>query len=153
MKRFCLIIAAMTVAGAASAQDIYVGGGVDYQLPHSGDAQTSAALVAGATFGEGALGYGLEAEYGSSVTDGTTYDAARLRALATYDFGGFTGLASAGLTQFSEGSTDFSGTNFGFGAELPYGDNARLRFEMIRDIMDDYPTDVTTTRAGVVFNF
>lgn len=154
MKSALYAIWLIVTAGLASAQDVYVGGSLDYQLPHSGDAQSSVAIVGGARFGDGPLGYGLEAEYGQSFGNDASYDAARLRAIATYEFGPVTGLATAGVTQYSEGGNDFSGTNFGLGAELPYGDKARFRFEMMRDLMDDdFRTDVTTTRAGVMFNF
>lgn len=155
MNKIILAAALGLATTSASAQDLYVGGVLDYQLPHSGDAQTAAGVLVGAGFqGAGAIGYGVEAEYGLALSGGTTYDAARLRGRATYDLGDITGFATLGLTGYFEGGETFSGYNFGLGGEVPIGGNGALRVEMMRDMMDSsYSTNVTTTRIGYTFGF
>ncbi len=155
MKKAILALGFGLAATGASAQDLYVGGMADYQRPHSGDAQTSATVLAGAGFSyNGTIGYGIEAEYGMAVTSGDSYDAARVRGRATYDFGSVVGFATLGVTGYFEDGADYSGYNFGLGGEVPVGAGGALRLEIIRDMMDQsYVTNVTTTRIGYAFGF
>lgn len=154
--RIQMIVAALTVAAApVAAQDFYVGGGFDYAKPHSGDDRTAATGFAGVAFGNGAIGYGAEIEFGKTIDDNTDYNTARARLIGSYDFGGFAALASVGATQYDLGAGGkFDGYNFGLGALVPMSDSVAIRGEVIRDMMDDdYPTDVTTTRISVIYNF
>lgn len=153
MKISVIAVAIALTGGAAQAQDVYAGVAFDYGSPHSGDAQTAASLLAGASYDTGLLSFGAEIEYGASATFGGDYDTARLRIMGGYDFGGFTALASIGGTRYDAGADTFSGYNFGLGAQVPVSNAIDLRAELIRDIMDDYEADVTTTRIAAIYAF
>lgn len=153
MKITTLAAALLCAGTAASAQDIYAGVAVDYGLPHSGDGQAAASLLLGGTYNLGTLAIGAEAEYGAAATFGGDYDTARLRLIGSYDFGSFTALASLGGTHYDTGDDGFSGYNFGLGAQMPLTNTLDVRGEIIRDMMDDYGTDVTTTRLAAIYTF
>mgnify|MGYP001206725447 CR=1 FL=1 len=70
MRIFTAALALALTAGAAHAQDMYVGVAFDYGKPHAGDDQTAASLMAGVAFDAGTIGYGAEIEYGASSTFG-----------------------------------------------------------------------------------
>ena len=148
MKISMIAVAIALTGGAAQAQDVYAGVAFDYGSPHAGDAQTAASLLAGASFDTGLLSFGAEVEYGASATFGGDYDTARLRVIGGYDFGGFTALASIGGTRYT-----FSGYNYGLGAQVPVSNAIDLRAEFIRDMMDDYGANVTTTRIAAIYDF
>lgn len=153
LKTICAAGVALSIATPVVAQDVYVGGAYDYGLPHSGDAESFGTFIAGVRFGTGALRYGFEGELGAPVGGDDVRETARLRAIGAYDFGSFIGLVSYGGTQYEEGGVNFSGQTFGFGAEVPITGGLTGRAEVIRDLMDDYPTNVTTTRLGVTYRF
>jgi len=155
MKRTILAATMAIAATGASAQDFYLGGSVDYAKPHSGDEQTSVGLMGGVEFGSGGpLGFAAQAEYSTPRAGAEDYDAARLRGLASYDFGGFAAVGGVGITRYRDGGTDYKGYNFSLGVDAKLGDGpGSVRVEMVRDIMDDYGTDVTTTRIGYKYNF
>lgn len=148
-----IAVAIALTGGAAQAQDVYAGVAFDYGYPHSGDTQTAASLLAGASYDIGLMSFGAEIEYGASATFGGDYDTARLRIMGGYDFGGFTALASIGGTRYDAGADTFSGYNFGLGAQVPISNALDLRAEFIRDMMDDYGTNVTTTRIAAIYDF
>lgn len=155
MKHLVLAAGIFTIAGAASAQDFYLGGSVDYATPHSGDAHASVGLMGGVAFNRGApLSFAGQAEYSAPLAGSDNYDAARLRGLASYDFGGFAGVGGLGVTQYRDGGTNYNGFNFSLGVDVKLQSGpATVRVEMVRDFMDDYGTDVTTTRVGYMYNF
>lgn len=155
MKTTVIALTLTSFASIAAAQDIYAGAGFDYALPHSGDAQTLGSVIAGVTFGAGTFAYGIEGDYGTTLDATAARDTARLRALGRYDFGSFAGFAAVGVTRYDvEGGDVSNGYSVGFGAELPIGTSLALRGEMIRDFMEDpFPTDVTTTRIGLLYQF
>jgi hypothetical protein len=153
MKITVIAVAMALTGGAAQAQDIYAGVAFDYAYPHAGDTQTAATLLAGASFDVGTISFGAEIEYGASATFGGDYDTARLRLVGAYDFGSVTALATVGGTRYDAGADTFSGYNFGLGAQVPISDALDLRGEFIRDMMDDYGTNVTTTRIAAVYDF
>lgn len=155
MKLLTIAAVILTAATAANAQDFYLGGSADYATPHSGDSQTSVGLMGGVEFGSGApLSLAAQAEYSSPMAGTDNYDAARLRGLASYDFGGFAGVAGLGATQYRDGGDNFNGFNFSLGVDVSLQNGpATVRVEMVRDLMDDYGTDVTTTRVGYMYNF
>lgn len=153
MKISVIAMAIALTGSAAQAQDVYAGVAFDYGSPHAGDAQTAASLLAGASFDTGLLSFGAEVEYGASATFGGDYDTARLRIMGGYDFGGFTALASIGGTRYDAGADTFSGYNYGLGAQVPVSNAIDLRAEFIRDMMDDYGTNVTTTRIAAIYDF
>ncbi len=153
MKITTLAAAFLCAGSAASAQDIYAGVALDYGLPHSGDAQTAASLLIGGSYSLGTMAIGAEAEYGAAATFGGDYDTARLRLIGSYDFGSVTALASLGGTHYDAGADTFTGYNFGLGAQMPLTSSLDLRGEIIRDMMDDYGTNVTTTRLAAIYTF
>ena len=155
MKRTILAATMAIAATSASAQDFYLGGTVDYATPHSGDEQTSVGLMGGVEFGAGGpLGFAVQGEYSTPRAATNDYDAARLRGLASYDFGGFAAVGGVGVTRYTQGSTDFDGYNFSLGVDAKLGTGpGTVRAELVRDIMDDFGTDVTTARVGYKYNF
>ncbi|WP_458791296.1 hypothetical protein [Yoonia sp. MH D7] len=152
--KFTTLLAALVCAGtSASAQDIYAGVALDYGLPHSGDAQTAASLLVGGSYSLGTMAIAGEAEYGAAATFGGDYDTARLRLIGSYDFGSVTALASLGGTYYDAGADTFTGYNFGVGAQMPITGALDIRGEIMRDMMDDYGTNVTTTRLAAIYTF
>lgn len=152
--KFSILAAALAVVGsAASAQDIYAGVAFDYGTPHSGDAQSAATLLFGGAYSLGTMAIGAEAEYGAAATFGGDYDTARLRLIGSYDFGSVTALASLGGTRYDAGADTFTGYNYGLGVQVPVSNALDLRGEVIRDMMDDYGTNVTTTRVAAIYSF
>ena len=155
MRTFITAIAAgMLISGAATAQDFYGGVALDYHKPHAGEEHSAAALIAGIQLGRGTISYGLEADASTPVDGTDTYDALRVRGLAFYDLGGVEALAGIGATQYTLNGDSFTGYNFGLGAQIPWNDSWSVRVEFIRDMMDqDYTTNVTTTRLGMIYRF
>lgn len=153
MRIFTAALALALTTGAAHAQDMYLGVAFDYGKPHAGDDQTAASLMAGVAFDAGTIGYGAEIEYGASSTFGGDYDIARIRAVGSYDLGSMSALASVGATQYDTGVAKFSGYNFGLGVQVPVNDALDVRAELIRDMMDDFGNNVTTTRLAAVYAF
>lgn len=155
MKRICLALAAGLVASAAAAQDIYLGASLDYANPHSGSDHAAVGLLGGATFwDDGQLSFAAQGEYNTPMAGSGKPDAARLRALASYDLSGFTAVGGLGLTQYRTGEDTFGGLNMSLGVDYPVGSRATyVRGEIVRDWMDGYGSDVTTTRIGYIYNF
>lgn len=153
MKISIIAVAVALTGSAAQAQDVYAGVAFDYGSPHAGDAQTAASLMAGASYDLGTMSLGAEVEYGASATFGGDYDTARLRLIGGYDFGGVTALASIGGTRYNTGADTFTGYNFGIGAQMPVSDVLDIRAEFMRDMMEDYGTNVTTTRIAAIYSF
>lgn len=152
--RATLTAIAMTLAAPAAAQDVYVGAGLDYGFPHSGDSEGFASFVAGVIFDVGPIGIGVEGDVGQQISDGDERETSRVRALLTYDFGNFTGIASAGVVQYERDDQTFDGEAFGLGAQMPITDNLNGRLEFIRDFVGgDFETNVTTTRLSVLYSF
>lgn len=150
-------LTAITVALAGSAgqaQELYVGAGADYGFPHSGDSEAFGSFVAGVIFDVGPVGIGVEGDVGQQITDGDDRETSRVRALLTYDFGNFTGIASAGIVQYERDDVTFDGEAFGLGAQMPLYENLDGRLEFIRDFVGgDFETNVTTTRLSVLYKF
>ena len=154
MRIFAITSIATLMAAPVLAQDVYGGIAADYGLPHSGDSQTSLSGLVGLQFGSGAIGYGVEADYGFGVAGLQDRDTGHLRGLLTYDLGSVTGIATLGFTRYDiEGDDVYSGYNFGLGVQAPVGEKLLLRGEIFRDNMDGYPTNVTTSRVGVLYKF
>jgi hypothetical protein len=153
MKISAIALAVAMTGSAAHAQDVYAGVAFDYGKPHAGDDQTAASLMAGVSYEVGTLSFGAEVEYGASATFGGDYDTARLRLIGAYDFGGVTALASIGGTRYDAGADTFTGYNYGIGAQVPVTAALDVRAEIMRDMMDDYGTNVTTTRLAAIYSF
>ena len=154
MKTIILGAALAAVAGMASAQDFYAGGALDYAYPHSGDTQTSGAVIAGVGLGYGTFGYGAELELGMHIAGDADYSTRRLRAVGTYDLGAVSALATGGITSYESDGGNASGYNLGVGVQTDFTNTVSLRAEFIRDFMDDHTTAaVTTTRVAAFYNF
>lgn len=153
MKRLFLMLSALVIGSSAAAQDIYGGLTLDYAKPHSGDSQTAASILGGAMFGGPALKYGIEAEFGLPLAGNTDYDTARLRLMGSYDFGDYTVLAGAGVTQYAMPLGDVDGESYSLGVQRAISDRVTLRGEFIRDFMDAGVADTTITRIGAIYNF
>lgn len=154
MKPLIPTVLAATLGTAVQAQDVYVGGSLDYHFPHSGDAQTVGSLIAGLGIDAGPFAMIGEAEYGAQIAGDNDYDTARVRILGSYDWGDFTLRAGGGITEYYFDDDTAGGFNFGFGAERAVTDTLTVRGELIRDFMDNTFTDaVTTTRVAVLYNF
>ncbi|EBA12472.1 outer membrane protein [Roseobacter sp. CCS2] len=154
MKRLIPVIIAATLGSAAFAQEAYVGAGVDYHFPHSGDAQTVTSGIAGLGFDTGLFGIGAEAEYGLRVAGDNDYDTARVRVWVSRDWADYTFRFAGGVTEYYFEDDNAGGFNFGLGAEREVSPNLTVRGELIRDFMDNIFTDaVTTTRIAVLYNF
>ena len=145
---------AILLAAPATAQELYLGAGLDYGAPHEGDDEGFVSFLAGVIFDVGPVGLGIEGDIGRQITDGDERDTSRVRALLTYDFGRFTGIASAGILQYDLDNVSFEGETFGLGAQIPFSDTLDGRFEVMRDFVgDDFETNVTTVRFGVLYKF
>lgn len=154
MKCLFVVLAAATFGTTAAAQDAYVGAGVDYHYPHSGDAQTVTTVIGGLGFDTGLFGIGAEAEYGLSVAGDNDYDTARVRGWLSYDWSDYTFRFAGGISEYYFEDDTAGGFNFGLGAQRDISPDLTLRGELIRDIMDNTFTDaVTTTRVAVLYNF
>ncbi len=154
MKPLIPAILFATLGTGALAQDFYVGGSLDYLFPHSGDAQTVGAVIAGLGIDTGPFAVIGEAEYGAQIAGDNDYDTARIRVLGSYDWGDYTLRAGGGVTEYYFGDDTSGGYNFGFGAERAVTPNIRLRGELIRDFMDNtFTAAVTTTRVAVLYSF
>lgn len=141
---------AMMFATPVVAQEVYVGGAVDYGYPHSGDTYTAGTFLAGVIFDLGPVGLGIEADVGESAD----HETSRVRGLLTYDFGRFTAIASAGSVQYKANGTVTDGEAYGLGAQMPLAEQVDGRFEFIRDFVGgDFGTNVTTTRLSVMYKF
>lgn len=147
------VVAVVSYAGSAQAQDIYSGVALDYNLPHSGDAQQAASLLFGAKADLGQISVGAEADYGAAAAFGGDYDTARLRLMAGYELGSVTALGSLGATRFMNDVGNYDGYNVGLGVQGAISNSLDLRGEVIRDFMDDYGTNVTTTRLSAIYSF
>ncbi len=154
MKCLIPVVIAATLGSASFAQEAYVGAGVDYHFPHSGDAQTVTSAIAGLGFDTGFFGIGAEAEYGLRVAGDNDYDTARVRAWLSYDWADYTFRFAGGVTEYYFEDDNAGGFNFGLGAQRDISPNLTLRGELIRDFMDNIFTDaITTTRVAVLYNF
>lgn len=154
MKCVFAVLAAVTLGTTAAAQDAYVGAGVDYHYPHSGDAQIVTSVLGGLGFDTGLFGIGGEAEYGLRVAGDNDYDTARVRGWLSYDWSDYTFRFAGGISEFYFEDDTAGGFNFGLGASRDISPNLTLRGELIRDIMDNTFTDaITTTRVAVLYNF
>jgi hypothetical protein len=154
--KFQAVLTALTIAVAApvAAQDLYVGAGLDYGYPHSGDKESFGSFVAGVIFDVGPVGIGIEGDVGHQFGDGDGRETSHVRGLVTYDFGQFTGIASAGAVQYKIGSTVHDGESYGLGAQMPVTAQFDGRLEFIRDFVGgDFGTDVTTTRLALLYKF
>ncbi len=154
MKPLMPAILVATFGSAAVAQDVYVGGSLDYHYPHSGDAQTVGSVIAGLEIDAGPFAVIGEAEYGTQVAGDNDYDTARVRILGSYDWGDYTLRAGGGITEYYFDDDTAGGYNFGFGAERAVTDTLTVRGELIRDFMNNtFTAAVTTSRIAVVYNF
>lgn len=154
MKPLIPALLAVTLGTAAAAQDVYLGGSLDYLFPHSGDAQTVGTVIAGLGIDAGPFAVIGEAEYGAQIAGDNDYDTARVRVLGSYDWGDYTLRAGGGVTEYYFNDDTSGGFNFGFGAERAVTDTLTLRGELIRDFMDNtFTAAVTTTRLAVVYGF
>lgn len=154
MPRLIPAIFMSTLASAASAQDAYVGAGVDYHYPHSGDAQTVTSVLAGLGFDLGGVGIGAEVDYGVQVAGENDYDTARVRGWLSYDWTDYTFRVSGGISEYYFDDDTAGGYNFGLGAERDLTPSIAVRGEFIRDFMDNTFTEaVTTTRVAVIYSF
>jgi len=155
MKQAIFAMGLVCAAGTVQAQDIYLGGTLDYLKPHSGSEHTAVGLMGGATvWDDGQLSFAAQGEYNSPMAASSKPDAARLRALASYDFGAFSGVGGLGVTRYSDAGDTYSGINVSLGADFQLQSGpTTLRVELIRDWMDGYGADVTTTRVGYYYNF
>lgn len=145
---------AMTFAAPVAAQELYVGAGVDYGFPHAGDSETFGSFVAGVIFDVGPVGIGVEGDVGQQLGDGDGRDTTRVRGLLTYDFGFFTGIASAGTVQYERDNRVFDGEAYGLGGQMPITSNLDGRLEVIRDFLGaNFGTNVTTSRLSVLYKF
>ena len=154
MNRLIPAALAVMIGSAASAQDVYVGAGIDYMRPHAGDTQTVTSAIAGMGFDAGMVDVGAEAEYGLRVAGDNDYDTARVRGWVSYDWGHYTIRAGGGITEYYFGDTNYGGYHAMLGAERALTENLSVRGEFIRDFVDDaFAAGITATRIGVVFNF
>jgi len=154
MKRLIPVIIAAALGTAAPAQEVYVGTGLDYLYPHSGDAQSVASAIAGLGFDTGFFGIGAEAEYGMRVAGDNDYDTSRVRAWLSYDWMDYTFRFAGGVTEYYFEDENANGLNFGLGAQREITPVLSLRGELIRDFMDDNFTGaVTTTRVAMLYSF
>ncbi|MBB5723099.1 hypothetical protein FHS72_002736 [Loktanella ponticola] len=145
---------AMTFAAPVVAQDLYIGGGLDYGYPHSGDSETFGSFIAGVIFDVGPIGVGIEGDIGVQLSEGDDRETSRVRGLVTYDFGQITGIASVGGVQYKRGSTVYDGETYGLGAQMPVTSMLDGRLEFMRDFVGgDFETNVTTTRLSVLYKF
>ncbi len=154
MQRLIPVIAATMIGSATYAQDAYVGAGIDYHFPHSGDAQTVTSAIVGLGFDTGYFGIGAEAEYGFRVAGDNDYDTARVRGWLSYDWADYTFRVAGGITEYYFDDDNAGGYNAGLGIARDISPNLAVRGELIRDFMDDnFTAAVTTTRVAVVYNF
>lgn len=154
MKPLITALLVATLGTGAFAQDVYLGGSLDYMFPHSGDAQTVGSVIAGLGIDAGPFAVIGEAEYGVQIAGDNDYDTARVRVLGSYDWGDYTMRAGGGVTEYYFSDHTSGGFNFGFGAERAVTDAFSLRGELIRDFMDNtFTAAVTTTRVAVFYNF
>ena len=154
MKHLIPVLIAASFGSAAIAQEAYVGAGVDYHYPHTGDAQTVTSAIAGLGFDTGFFGVGAEAEYGLRAAGDNDYDTARVRAWLSYDLGDYSFRFAGGVTEYYFEDDNAGGFNVGLGAERDLSPNLTLRGELIRDFMDNIFTDaITTTRVAVLYSF
>ncbi len=148
------VVAVVSYAGSAQAQDIYAGVAVDYNKPHSGTDQQAASLLLGGSMDMGTFSIGVEADYGAAATFGGDYDTARLRLMGGFDLGSVTAIGAIGGTRFMQDAGNADGYNIGVGLQGAVSNSIDLRGEMIRDFMaDEFGTNVTTTRISAIYSF
>lgn len=154
MLRLLSTSLAVLFGSGVAAQDLYVGGSVDYMLPHEGDTQIVTSGIAGMGFAAGPVDVGGEAEYGLHAGGDADYDTARVRVWLRYPFGDYGVLAGGGITEYYFDDQSFGGYHAMVGAERALTDSLSLRGAFIRDFVEDaFDAGITTTRVGVVFNF
>ncbi len=154
MKYLFPAVLVATLGTAASAQELYVGTGVDYHFPHSGDSQIVTSVLGGMGFDTGYFGIGAEAEYGFRIAGDNDYDTARVRAWLSYDWADYKFRFAGGISEYYFDDDNAGGYNGGIGVQRDLFDNISLRGELIRDFMDNIFTDaITTTRVAVLYNF
>ncbi|OUD09089.1 hypothetical protein BVC71_10285 [Marivivens niveibacter] len=152
MKILFAAAAIAAVSGAASAQEFYIGAGVDLQTPHSGDQSVASTIMGGAQFGNGPVTFGPELEM--NLTNGGDYNALRLRGIARHDTGAVALMASVGYTNYDvDGSGAVDGLNYGLGIDYELSQSVDLRAELIRDHAPDDDMLVTNVRFGAVYGF
>lgn len=153
MQKTAFTLALILLAGTATAQDTYIGVSVDYGTNTAQSDQTVASLMAGGSFDLGQMAIGAEIEYGAAATLGGDYDTLRVRAIGSYDLGSFSAMASLGSTRFSTSADNYSGYNLGLGVQMPVSDTIELRGEVIRDFVDGFGADTSTTRIAAIYSF
>ena len=154
MKTLAAAALAVSLSTAAYAQEVYVGAGLDYMYPHSGDAQTVGSLIAGFGIETGPYSLGAEVDAGWQVAGENDYDTLRVRILAGYDWGDYTIRVGGGATEYYFADDTSGGFNAGFGAERAITPNIVVRGELIRDFMDNtFTAALTTTRVAVLYSF
>ena len=155
MKRCILGLCMALIGSAASAQEFYAGGSLDYLFPHSGSSETVAGVIGGVGLStRSPFGYGAELEYGLRIAGGSDFDTQRFRVWGDYDLAKVSLRVAGGYTRYDFGSDDADGFNLGVGVERDFSQRITARGEFIRDFLDDNFTDaVTTTRVAVFYNF
>ncbi|MDX8350990.1 hypothetical protein [Cognatiyoonia sp. IB215182] len=154
MKRLIPALLSASLASAANAQDFYVGGGIDYHFPHSGDDQVVTSLIAGLEMDAGPFAISGEAEFGARIAGDNDYDTARVRGLISYDWRDYALHVSGGITEYYFDDDNAGGYNFGLGAAREINDTLAIRGELIRDFMDNtFTAAVTTSRVAVIYKF
>lgn len=154
MKRLIPALLSASLATTAQAEGFYVGGGLDYHFPHSGDDQVVTSIIAGLEMDAGPFAISGEAEYGARIAGDNDYNTARVRGLLSYDWRDYTLHVSGGITEYYFDDDNAGGYNFGLGAARAVTDTLDLRGEIIRDFMDNtFTAAITTTRVAVVYSF
>lgn len=154
MRIFLTTLTALWLGTAASAQDVYVGGSVDYLLPHAGDSQTVTSAIVGMGFDTGYFSIGAEADYGLRVGGDNDYDTARVRGWLGYDWGDYTVLAGGGITEYYFEDSTSGGFHAMLGPERALTPDLTLRGVFIRDFMDNnFTSAITASRIAVLYQF
>lgn len=146
------VVAVVSYAGSAQAQDAYVGVALEYGKLSEDNSQTAASVLAGAEFDVGIATVAIEAEYGAASTFGGDYDTTRLRLIGGYDLGGATALASIGGASYSGGDIKVDGISYGLGVQMPVTNSLDLRGEVLYDDISELD-GVTTGRIAAIYSF
>ena len=153
MKRILTLLGALAIGSSVSAQEFRGGLSLDYAKPHSGDEQSAVTFMGGVMFGQ-ALKGGLELEAGLPTGGDSDYDTSRLRLMGEYDFGRYSVVAGVGVVQYDSSSIgEVDGETASLGIAGDISDRVALRFEFLRDFMDEGASNTTTSRIGLIYNF